>query len=262
MKIALIQLNAGQNIKRNINKAQKFVERAARSKARFVLLPEVFTYRGPLKTAHHRRKVSETISGQTVTEFRKLAQKLGVHILLGSFYEQAIDDTRLYNTSVLIDQRGQILKKYRKINLFKAEVGDKLVDEGRYFLKGRRAAIAPLDKFTVGLSVCFDLRFPTLYQKCRMRGADVLCVPASFTHITGKAHWKTLLKARAIENQSYVLAPNQIGVDYRGIRYYGHSMVVDPWGQVLAEGSSNQEEIIYATLDRQKINDIRTRVNM
>lgn len=262
MKIALIQLNAGQNIETNIQKAQKFVEQAARSKARFILLPEVFTYRGPLTTEQQRRRVSETISGQTVAKFKGLANTLGVNILLGSFYERATDDTRLYNSSVLIDKRGEILKKYRKINLFKAEVGRKLVDEGRCFLRGSRIAVAPLEKYTIGLSVCFDLRFPALYQKCRTRGADVLCVPASFTHITGKAHWKTLLKARAIENQSYVLAPNQIGTDYRGIKYYGHSMVIDPWGHVLAEGSSDREEILYATLNRQEIEDTRKRVNM
>ena len=185
-----------------------------------------------------------------------------MHILMGSIYEQSADPRRPFNTSVLIDPLGRIQAKYRKKNLFEARVGKKHVREADQFSAGRRSVVGRVGPFRVGMSICFDLRFGSLYNKYRLAGADVLVVPSAFTLETGKAHWITLLRARAIENFCYVLAPNQIGRDHRGITYYGHSVIIDPWGKILQEASGAKEEIIYGTLEGETIRETRKRITL
>lgn len=257
MKTAVIQLNASDDKVSNIKKACSFVKEAAKAKAEFILLPEVFTYRGRLNDIEVRKRVVETVPGDTSTIFRRLAKQYAVNILMGSIYEKSNGGRKVYNTSILINKKGKIVAKYRKMNLFEAIIDNKKIEESEHFLKGKKPAVAAVGEFKIGLSICFDLRFAALYKKYYNLGATVLCVPSAFTKVTGKAHWATLLRARAIENLSYVLAPNQIGRDGRGIEYYGHSMIIDPWGQVLSEASANKEEIIYATLDMEMIKNKR-----
>jgi len=186
-----------------------------------------------------------------------VAKKHKVTILAGSICEHIPGKNKVYNTSVLIDARGVVAAKYRKNHLFDALVGGTNIKESQHFCAGRRMAAARVGSWTVGLTICYDLRFPELYQKYRKAGAHALCVPSAFTKITGQAHWETLLRARAIENLCYVLAPNQIGKDGRGIANYGNSMIVDPWGKVLARASGDKEEIIFADLDQKTLKDRR-----
>jgi len=257
MKTAVIQFNATANKEKNIQKALLFVKKAAEAKAEFILLPEVFIYRGKLNDNETKSIVSETIPGDTTILFSDLAKKYSTNILMGSIYEKSKNSQKLYNTTILINNKGKIIAKYQKMNLFEAIIGKKRVNESEQFLRGKKLATAKVGKFKVGLSICFDLRFCALYKKYYERGVNVFCIPSAFTKATGKAHWETLLRARAIENLSYVLAPNQIGKDSRNIDYYGHSMIIDPWGQIISQAKAEKEEIIYATLDMKVINQKR-----
>ena len=152
---------------------------------------------------------------------------------------------------------GQITAKYRKIHLFDARLGDQIIKEKDNFIPGRRLMSARAGEFRVGLSICYDLRFPDLYQNYARKGVEILTVPSCFTKKTGEAHWETLLRARAIENLSYVLAPNQIGCDIRGMQAYGHSMIISPWGKVLARGSARGQEIIFGEVDMEEVRKAR-----
>jgi predicted amidohydrolase len=181
-----------------------------------------------------------------------LAKKHKASFLLGSILEKATYP-QAYNTSVLIGPRGKIAAKYRKIHLFDARIGDRIVREADCFRAGRRPATASIGEFKAGLTICYDLRFPGLYQNYARRGVEILTVPSCFTKKTGEAHWEALLRARAIENLSYVLAPNQVGMDARGMQAYGHSMIISPWGEVIASGSGNAEEIIFGEIHMEEV---------
>jgi deaminated glutathione amidase len=248
MKIALVQLNSGPDKRDNLRRAFSLVQKAIGRKAQWVLLPEVFNYRGDLTHPENFKAAAESLDGESISMLRGMARKAGVFILAGSLVEQAPSKTKAYNTSVLIDRRGKVTAVYRKIHLFGAQIGKTALRESRVFLAGKKPVMARVGDFRVGLSVCYDLRFPNLYQSYRRSGADVLTVPAAFTAFTGQAHWEVLLRARAIENQCYVLAPNQVGRDSRGIATHGHSMVVSPWGEVLAKGSPEKEEVVFADI--------------
>jgi deaminated glutathione amidase len=253
MKIALVQFNAGPDKKDNLRRALSFVKKAVAARAKWVLLPEVVNYRGDLTDPRNFKDVAEKIPGETTGLFAEVARRAKVHILIGSMIEHAALTSKAFNTSVLIDERGEIAAAYRKIHLFDAKIAKTALCESRVFVAGRKPVFSRVRGFRVGLSVCYDLRFPELYQHYRDMGADVLTVPAAFTAFTGQAHWEVLLRARAIENQCYVLAPNQVGQDWRGVVTHGHSMVVSPWGKVLARGSADKEEIVYADIDLEEI---------
>lgn len=248
MKTAVIQMKSTNDKDKNIRRALDYVYQAIQNKAGFILLPEVFNYRGEgdKKTCFH--SLGEFIPGESIQPFMKLAKKHKVFILVGSLYEKARRTFKVYNTSVLLDDKGEIVAKYRKINLFEARINERLIKESLSFLPGQKRVLAQVKGFKVGLSICYDLRFPVFYQRYAKDGAHILCIPSSFTYQTGKDHWECLLRARAIENLCYVLAPNQIGGDGRGILSYGHSMIIDPWGKVLAKASGTKEEILYADL--------------
>jgi predicted amidohydrolase len=255
MKVALIQLCAGNDKDENLDKAVSFIKKAAGKKARFVLLPEVFTYRGQL-TAQNQNIVAETIPGETTKIFGDLAKLYNIFILAGSIYEKS-NQRKLYNSSVLINPKGQPVVKYQKINLFNARIGKTNICESDSFLEGQRPSLARVDDFKVGLSVCFDLRFPEIYRTYFYQGAQILTVPSAFTKKTGEAHWEVLLRARAIETQAFVLAPNQVGKNHRGVESYGNSMVIDPWGKILARGSKDKEEIVFADISLKSIHDVQ-----
>lgn len=260
MKVAVIQLSATEDKARNLARAVAFVRRAIGRKARFIVLPEIFAFRGQVRKAGGPRQVAEVIPGESLKPLMALARRYKVFILAGSVYERAGNTSKAYNTSVLIDDRGAITARYRKTHLFEAVLGKKSIREADSFVAGRKTAIAAVGNFKVGLSICYDLRFPEMYRHYARRGVDVVCVPSAFTHETGKAHWEILLRARAIENRCYVLAPNQTGKSARGIRHYGHSMIVGPWGEILAQASADKEEIIYAHLDMKEIRAARRKL--
>lgn len=252
MKIAVIQLNAGENKEQNIAKAARMVLRAVKNNAQAVFLPEVFNYRGPLKK-QDLAAVAENIPGPSLRPLMELAKEHRVFILAGSLYEKVTGSAKCYNTSVLINDYGRVSAKYRKTHLFEAVINDRIIKERQFFLAGRSGAIAMVDSLRLGMAVCYDLRFADQFAYYRKRKCQVVSLPSNFTYETGKAHWEVLLRARAIENLSYVVAPNQCGTSSTGIRAYGNSMVVGPWGQILARASTDKEEIIYARLQREAL---------
>ncbi len=189
MKIALIQINAGADKKKNLDKALRLTLKAIRQKAEFILLPEVFNFRGKPHPRNGFHSVSETIPGESTIPFMILARANQVFILAGSVYEKVKGSHKIYNTSILIDDKGKIRATYRKINLFDAHLSGKAIDETKFFFSGRAVKVANVKGFKVGLSICYDLRFSRLYQQYKKTGVDILAVPSSFTKTTGQAHW-------------------------------------------------------------------------
>jgi len=256
MKVALLQYCASPDKPANLALSVSMAEEALGSKAKFILLPEVFNYRGDGRNKELFAKATEAIPGPSSNAFIPLARKHKAFILLGSIIEKT--STKLgFNTSILIDPSGEISAKYRKINLFDACIGDKIVKEADSFKAGRRPTTVNVGEFRVGLSICYDLRFPKLYLDYARRGVEILTVPSCFTKKTGEAHWEALLRARAIENLSYVLAPNQIGTDVRGMQAYGNSMIISPWGEILARGSTDDQEIVYGEISLEQVKKAR-----
>jgi predicted amidohydrolase len=256
LKVALLQYCATQDKASNLALAVTMSLEAIGQKAEFILLPEVFNFRGDTRNKEVLAKAKERVPGPSSDVFVQLAQKHNVSFLLGSILETA-GKTRAYNTSVFIDPEGKITVKYRKIHLFDARIGDKIIKEADTFRAGRMPRTAKLGGFSLGFSICYDLRFPDLYQNYARCGVDVLVVPSCFTKKTGEAHWEPLLRARAIENLAYVLAPNQIGTDVRGMQAYGHSMIISPWGEVLACASGGSQEIVYGEINLEEVRKAR-----
>lgn len=252
MKVALLQLCATQDKAANLALGLAMAQEAIAKKAQFILLPEVFNFRGDMRNKELLASMAENIPGQSSNVFIPLAKKHNVSFLLGSIIEKA-PDARTYNSSVFIDAHGKITAKYRKIHLFDARIGGKSVKESDCFQAGRRTRTVTVGKFRAGLSICYDLRFPDLYQGYARQGVEILTVPSCFTRKTGEAHWETLLRARAIENLSYVLAPNQVGTDARGLQAHGHSMIISPWGEVIACGSGDSQEIVLGSISLEDI---------
>ncbi len=249
MKVAVIQMSSGPDKENNINKALYFTRKALENKARFVCLPEYFYFRGPLKTKASVEQVVEPVNGPTVSAFAALGRKAKAHILLGSIYEKTRTKGRAYNTSVLLGPDGKVKATYRKNNLFHIRLGPGEIREADIFNPGIHTAMAIVEDFTLGMSLCFDVRFPGIYDHYARRGANLFTVPASFAYTTGKAHWELLVRARAVETFSYVLAPAQAGINSDGTQSWGQSLIVDPWGRILAQASNDKEEILYAGLD-------------
>ena len=248
MNVALIQLNAGQDKPQNIRHACALVERAAGEGAEFILLPEVFNYRGPLSGRDLYGKIAEEIPGESLTPLMKIAKKREVNILAGSVYERAEEGNKVYNTSVVIDYSGSLICKYRKINLFRAIIDGQEIDEANTYKAGNKLVVCKINDRKIGLSICFDLRFPELYREYYNEGVDIIAIPSSFTTRTGQLHWEPLLRARAIENYCYVLAPNQFGIDGNDVETYGHSMIINPQGQVVDVLEKQEEGILMAEL--------------
>lgn len=248
MKVAAVQMGSGPAKGENLRKAAAFVKEAIGQGAEFIALPEVFNYRGPTGKRSDLKVVREKVPGESLQPLIFLAKEHGVFILAGSVFEAITGSEKVYNTSALIGRKGKVEALYRKKNLFDADLGDKQVKESYCFAAGKKISTSQVGDFKVGLTICFDLRFPELFREYAKKGVNVFTVPSAFTRFTGQSHWEVLLRARAVENLSYVIAPNQIGSDARGIVSYGNSMIVDPWGKILARASDDKEEIIYADI--------------
>lgn len=254
---AVVQLNCTSDADANWRQAEELVRAAAGRGARLVATPENTNFLGP-----HEDKVrrAEDLDGPTCTRFAALAEELGIHLLLGSFNERGAEATRCRNTSVLFSPAGERLAVYRKIHLFDIDLDDKVrFTESATVEPGGEPLVADTALGRLGLSVCYDLRFPELYRRLSSDGAELLTVPSAFTATTGKDHWHTLLRARAVENLCYVLAPAQWGEhDDAGLREsYGHAMIVDPWGTILAECADGVGFCI-AEIDRERLQRLRT----
>ena len=256
MWVAAVQLNATSDLEANLSRVRTLISEAARREAQLVALPEHFACYGSEEVV---AAGAQPLDGPLVTEFRQLARKLGISLLLGSFPEQAGSGELPYNTSVLIGPQGHLLARYRKMHLFDMELpGAQPHRESRFTQPGSEVVTAALPgtPFVAGLAVCYDLRFPELFRAQVSLGANLLFLPAAFTYRTGRDHWQALLRARAIENLSYVVAPAQWGPHGPGRRSYGRSLILDPWGLTLAQAPDG-EGIIYAWLDFERLYRLR-----
>jgi predicted amidohydrolase len=252
MRVAAVQLNSTPDLQRNLARAKELVEEAGKQGAHLVALPEHFAYLGP---EDREPPSAQPLAGPLVAQFGQLAKGLKIFLLLGSFPEAAAPGQRLYNTSVLLGPDGSVLAFYRKMHLFDVELpGTPTYQESRFIQPGSQvvASRLPGTPFTAGLSICYDIRFPELFRALTERGADLLLVPAAFTLTTGRDHWEVLVRARAIENLSFVVAPAQYGQHWKGRHSYGRSLIVDPWGLILAQAPDG-EGVIYATLDHERL---------
>jgi len=255
--IAAVQMTSGEDVEANLERSRELVREAATAGALIVGLPENFAYLGG--RADHKLAIAEPLppvgtnelhdAGPILTAMRALALKAGVWLLLGGFPEKSRKADRINNTSVLIDPNGTISAIYRKLHLFDVDVpGGKRFRESDSVEPGSDVVVAPTPWGGLGLSICYDLRFPELYRAQAAKGVRIIAVPSAFTAETGKDHWHVLLRARAIENQVYVMAPAQVGTHGPTRRSYGHALVVDPWGVIIAE-CSDQEGFALARLD-------------
>jgi len=252
---AAIQMNAGADKGANLERAERLVRVAAARGANLIALPEVFNWRG---RRAEQAAAAETLDGESLGLMSRLARELGVHIVAGSITERAGDSSRAYNTSVLLGANGARIAVYRKIHLFDVDLpGRVTVRESDSKLGGDDVVCAETPLGAIGLSICYDLRFPELYRRLAFAGARIIMVPSAFTFPTGEAHWETLVRARAIENQAYVIAPAQFGPNIYGYSDYGNSMIVDPWGRVIAR-AADQEGVVIAPIDLEYQDRVRS----
>lgn len=257
IRVAAVQFNAREHKTANIATAMALIDRAAETGARLIVLPEVWTYMGP---PDGQRGAAETIPGDLTDRLAEKARRHGVYLHAGSFLEQERGEPRLFNTSVVFNPDGEIIAKYRKIHLFDVVLdGVAAYQESLNVAPGDEIVTFDLDGVTVGLAICYDLRFPELFRILALRGAEAIVLPAAFTLMTGRDHWEVLIRARAIENQVFMIAPNQYGPDSSGKWAYGRSMIVDPWGTVLATAADG-DGVIATTLDRAQLRGVRRQV--
>lgn len=253
LQMASLQMIATPNLDRNLDIAQRLIGEAARQGAQLVLLPEYFCLMGQRDS--DKLGIAEPFGQGPIQEFlADQAMVRNVHIVAGTLPLVSGVDGRVFNSSLVFNPDGQCTARYDKIHLFCFNKGQESYDEAKVLVAGSKPVVANVAGFKVGLSVCYDLRFPELYRA--MGKVDLIMMPAAFTYTTGRAHWELLNRARAVENQCYVLACGQGGLHENGRRTYGHSMVVNPWGEienVLEEG----EGVVMGKLDPAKINDVR-----
>jgi len=258
MRAAVVQLNSTGDKAHNVETAERLVRAAAADGAELVALPEKWNVLGDSDTL---RDGAESLEGPTISAAAGWGRELGIHLVAGSIAERVEGHDKSFNTSVLIGPQGELEARYRKIHMFDVEVGGVEYRESAGEEPGEEIVTAGiggrLEGVTLGLTVCYDLRFPELYRILAVRGATVITIPSAFTFETGKRHWEVLVRARAIENQAFVIAPNQVGDAPPHYRSWGHSMIVDPWGEILAE-APDEECFIAAELDLELQERVRT----
>ena len=245
MRVAAVQLNSTADKAGNLARAEVLVRAAAADGAELVALPEKWNL---LAAGEDLAAGAEPLDGPSLTAARGWARALGINLLAGSISERGEDDEKPFNASVLIGPDGEDLAVYRKIHMFDVDAGGVSYRESAHEQPGSDIVTATVGELPVGLTVCYDLRFPELHRILAVRGVRLITVPAAFTSVTGRDHWEVLLRARAIENAVFVLAPGQIGKAPPHYDSYGRSMIVDPWGVVLAT-APDEECFVAADLD-------------
>ncbi len=243
LRVAAVQLNSTSDKARNLAGAERLVCAAAADGAELVALPEKWNL---LAGGEELLAGAEPLDGPSLSAARGWARALGIHLLAGSICESGGE--KASNTSVLIGPDGEDLAVYRKIHMFDVDAGGVSYHESEHEQPGSELVTAPLGELLAGLAVCYDLRFPELFRILALRGARLIGLPSAFTTATGRDHWEVLLRARAIENQIFVLAPNQVGEAAPHFESFGHSAIVDPWGVVLAT-APDEECFVAADLD-------------
>jgi deaminated glutathione amidase len=253
MRAAAVQLNSTADKDRNLEVAERLVREAAADGAELVVLPEKWNVLGAPEVL---AAGAEPLDGPSITAARAWARALGIHLLAGSFTEDGGDGEKPFNTAPLIAADGEILAVYRKIHMFDVDVGGVSYRESEQERAGEEIVVAEAAGVEVGLTICYDLRFPELYRILAVRGAQVLAVPSAFTLHTGRDHWEILVRARAIENQAFVVAADQFGQAPPHYHSYGRSMIADPWGLVLAT-APDEECFVAADLDLARQEEVR-----
>jgi predicted amidohydrolase len=257
VRAAAIQLNSTDDTDRNLATADRLVREAAARGAELIVLPEKWTALG---TDEQMAAGAQPLDGPAIGWARATARELGIELVAGSIVERVTGQAKASNTSVHLGPDGEIKATYRKLHMFDVEVDGVLYAESAHAQPGDEIVVSELhDGVRLGMSICYDLRFPELYRILAVRGSELIAVPSAFTLATTRDHWEVLLRARAIENQCFVIAPNQIGTDGGGHRSGGRSMIVDPWGIVLASAPDEQTAIV-AELDLDKLRGIRRRL--
>ena len=257
IRIACVQMTSRADKAANLEAAERLVAQAAATGADVVVLPEKWNAIGSAEVLHAAAEPVE--GGESVAAMSEWARRHGIALVGGSITEQRAGREKLSNTSLVFDTDGSIVAAYRKIHLFDVEVGGVRYWESEAEEPGEEPVVAQLEDWGVGLSVCYDVRFPELYRILALEGAELVTVPAHFTTPTGKDHWHVLLRARAIENQCYVAAAAQVGETLPGKPSYGRSLIADPWGIVVAQ-APDEPTVIAAELDRARLRDIRTKL--
>ncbi|MFC1669638.1 carbon-nitrogen hydrolase family protein [Spirochaetota bacterium] len=257
-RAAVIQLTSKGVVQENLEVSYKLIRKASENGADFIALPENFSWmRLPNSDSPPVYSFKSSDTNPIIDDLSKLSRQLGCYILIGSLPEKAGDDGRHYNTSFLIDPHGTIIGKYRKRHLFDVDLNDgTALRESDDIISGDEIVSVKTPLGVFGLSICYDLRFPEHYRKLAHMNSEVMTVPSAFTEYTGRAHWHILLRARAIENQCYVIAPNQTGRHGDDRVSFGHSLIVDPWGEVIADAGED-EGFAVADLEPEKLTSVR-----
>ena len=257
-RAGLVQLRSGRSVTPNLDKAEGLIRRAAKGGAIYVQTPEN-TGLMELKPELVLEAAETEERSAPLARLRALARELGIFLHIGSLAVK-LDDTRVANRSYVIDPEGRVAARYDKLHMFDVDLpGGESYRESQYFRPGEKAVVADLPFGRLGLSICYDLRFPSLYRALSSAGAAFIAVPSAFTRQTGEAHWHVLIRARAIETGAFVLAATQGGLHENGRATYGHSLIVSPWGEVLAEGGEDPC-VVFADIDLAASDEARARI--
>ena len=260
LKVACVQMRSGVEIEQNISDASDLITKAAQGGAQLIATPEM-TNLIDIRKGMGRAKAFKEADSPSLAAFRTLAEQHGIWLLIGSLAIAQEDDAKLLNRSYLIAPSGAITARYDKLHMFDVEVGDgQSYRESAGYSAGSHAVLAETEIARIGLSICYDLRFAGLYRALAQAGAEILTCPAAFTKVTGEAHWHVLLRARAIETGAFVLAPAQTGQHEDGRETFGHSLIISPWGEIIAERSEDTPGILMATLDLDQVAAARKRI--
>ncbi len=256
-RAAAVQMRAALSKPANLAEAERLVRLAAAQGSQLIVLPELFNLYGNLRQAAAE---AEPLNGRTATLLQRLATETNAWIIGGSFAEIGTDG-KAFNTSLAIDPQGNIRGMYRKLHLFDVDLGETLrVTESDSLHPGKEISCLETGLAKIGISICYDLRFPELYREQSRRGVELMCIPAAFTQKTGRDHWHLLARARAVENQCFVIAANQVGEHAPGSASYGHSLIIDPWGEVIAEATADANGVIVADLQAEVLTNIRRKL--
>ena len=252
MKVALIQITVGSNFDENFKKTKKFLDRSLNINPDFILLPECFLF------LSSKSKILIEMNHESVKYFKNFSKINNVYLLLGSL--PITENDKLFNRSILINPDGDIISIYDKIHMFDITLKNgESYKESDFYSSGSELKMTKVLGHSIGHTICYDLRYPKMYRALAKKGSQIIVVPSAFTYTTGKAHWHTLIKARAIENGVFVLAPNQWGVNNEKRSTYGHTLIVGPWGETLAEAEEG-EVIVTAELDLNRVRDCQNAI--
>lgn len=258
IRVACVQMRSGTDVAANIAAASSLIREAAATGAQLIATPEMTTLLDRTPGAAWEKSTSED-ADPGLAAFRALARELNVTLLIGSIAIRA-EQGKCANRSLLIGPDGEVVTHYDKIHMFDVQLNaTNVYRESDSYAAGGSAVLADLPAGRLGLTVCYDVRFPDLFRQLAIAGAQIIAVPAAFTRITGEAHWHILLRARAIETGCFIIAPAQGGKHQDGRETFGHSLIIDPWGEVLAEGGT-EPGVITATLDLAKVDEVRGKI--